>query len=149
MTDVEKLKFLHITHMADVEKFYISPHHKHDRCGEILYFSTSVMLKNLKFLHMTDFSLQVPPVVPVTNMRYDISPIWIFVKSDSNSTPTLNWLIISFISILRFHMDNIIIPHDSSKFSFWWWSCWWCWIWWWSMSLTIKSTSGLASLTTS
>ena len=35
-------------------------------------FSTSVMHKNLKFLHMTDLSPQAPPVVPVTNMRYDI-----------------------------------------------------------------------------
>ena len=29
---------------------------------------------NLKFLHMTDFSPQALPVMPVTNMRYELMP---------------------------------------------------------------------------
>ena len=52
---------------CSLEKFQISPHLS---CGEISHFSTTVMQRNLKYLHMTNFSPQAPPVMPVTNMRY-------------------------------------------------------------------------------
>ena len=50
---------------------------------DFLDFSTSVMCRNLKLLHMTDFFLQTPPV---TNMRYvltcDASPEIAFFVTD-------------------------------------------------------------------
>ena len=39
-------------------------------CGEISEISTFVMQRNLKFLHMTNFSPHVWQVIQVTNMRY-------------------------------------------------------------------------------
>ena len=69
---------LHITHMPDVEKFQISPHLSYGKiwnystCGEISDFSTFITHRNLKFLHMTNFSPHVWQVIQVTNIRYDL-----------------------------------------------------------------------------
>ena len=68
--------------MPDVEKFQISPHLSYGKiwnystCGEISDFSTFTTHRNLKFLHMTDFSPHVWLVILVTNIRYvDVVPL--------------------------------------------------------------------------
>ena len=67
---------IHITYTPDVEKFQMSIHlscgeiWNYSTCGEISDFSTSVVHRNLKFLHMTDFSPHIPFVRNVTNIRY-------------------------------------------------------------------------------
>ena len=59
-----------------IKKIYISPHlscggiWNYSTCGEISDFSTSVIYRNLKFLHMTNFFSTDISVGSVTNMRY-------------------------------------------------------------------------------
>ena len=55
-------RFLHICHVMKCE---INPH------VEIFFdFSTSIMYRNLKFLHMTNFFSTDTVLVSVTNIRY-------------------------------------------------------------------------------
>ena len=47
-------------------------------CGESLDFSSSVMYRNLKFLHMTDFFSTDTVLVSVTNMRYEQNGVYLY-----------------------------------------------------------------------
>ena len=70
--------------MQEVEKFQICPHlwcgdiGNFSICGETSDFSISVTFRNLKYLHMANFSTDIM-VVLVTNMRYVVHGHWQFL----------------------------------------------------------------------
>ena len=60
------------------------------------------MRRNLKFLDMTDFSPQAPPVVPVTNMKYAVASTWFDKFCLLMACSVLHYLVLK-ASLLRGH----------------------------------------------
>ena len=56
-------------------------------CGD---FFTSVLYRK-KFLHMTEFSARVPPLVPVTNMKSDLGDIWGISWANIGDILAMSW----------------------------------------------------------
>ena len=56
-------------------------------CGD---FCTSVLYRK-KFLHMTEFSARVPPLVPVTNMKSDLGDIWGISWANIGDILAMSW----------------------------------------------------------
>ena len=70
-------------------------------CGETSDFSISVTFRNLKYLHMANFSTDIM-VVLVTNMRYVVHGHWQFL------------VLPSFLSsFLSFYMFHVMLPMPS------------------------------------
>ena len=106
---------LGLLHICDVEKSF-----KFFTCGEISDFYTSVMHKNLKFLHMTIFSLHISYVIYVTNMRFaphNNSPnLKYFRFADKQMIKYLHFLIHFWIKC-NYRLSQVLMWRTSSPFS--------------------------------
>ena len=106
---------LGLLHIGDVENFF-----KFFTCGEISDFYTSVMHKNLKFLHMTIFSPHISYVIYVTNMRfaphYTSPNLKYFRFADKQMIKYLHFLIHFWIKC-NYRLSQVLMWRTSSPFS--------------------------------